>query len=163
MLANFGPKFGGMIHVIKMGKFVKNHIVAQRLRHLHKANIERNSASRRTTAPPSGGMTEATTLVFITIAFGIILKAIGQIFLGLFHEDFLFGVASALSLGALQGNFFADKVAIGIQNPFSEKVASVARNGHLQAPRRRHGKTDALCERTVANYYFAEFVIINHN
>ena len=46
MFADFGPKFGRMIHMIEVGEFVKYNIITQGLWHLHKADIERNSTSR---------------------------------------------------------------------------------------------------------------------
>lgn len=58
--------------MIEVGKLVEDDIIAQNFGHLHQTDIERNGAIRRTTAPTSGGVTEATFVVIITIELGII-------------------------------------------------------------------------------------------
>ena len=78
-------------------------------------------------------MAQAAFIIAIAVELGIVLKAIGEVFFRLFHEDFLLGVAGALGFGAAEGDFFADKGAVDVQKALSEKIASVARNGHLKS------------------------------
>lgn len=78
-------------------------------------------------------MTKSAALIGIAIALSIVVETIRQVVASLFHENFLFGIAGALSLGTFERDFLADEVAVGVQNPLGEKVAGVARDGHLQA------------------------------
>ena len=103
MLADFGPKGGGVIRVVDMGKLMKDDIVAERFGNVHQADIERNNdravRMMRTGTPASIGVREADFVIMIAVKFGKIIKAIGEIFLGLFHEDFLFSISSSLRGG----------------------------------------------------------------
>lgn len=65
--ADFLPESGGMIHMVEMGEFVEDHVVAQDFRHLHETNIERNGAIAGATTPAGSGMAEPTFIVSITV------------------------------------------------------------------------------------------------
>ncbi len=110
----FAPKGVGMIHVVKMSKLVNDYIVAENFGNIHEADVERNGAIARTTAPTCGGVREPAFIIAITVEFGVIFEAIREIRASLFHEDFLFGITGALSSRVVEGNFFADKSAVDV-------------------------------------------------
>lgn len=62
-------------------------------------------------------MTETAFVVGVAVELRVIFKAIGEIFLGFLHEDFLLCIAGALSLWVAKRNLLADKVAIDFQKP----------------------------------------------
>ena len=64
---DFGPKGGGVVHMVKMGKFVQNYVIAQGLRYFHEANIKRNRATRRAATPACVGMRESAAVVFVAV------------------------------------------------------------------------------------------------
>lgn len=97
--ADFLPESIRVIHVIKVGKLMQDYVIAEDFGDLHQANIERDSAIRRTTSPPGGSVAKATFVVVVAVEFGVIFKSVRQVLLGLFHEDFFLGIASALSVG----------------------------------------------------------------
>ena len=99
MFGNFGPESGRVVHVVEVGEFMNNNVIAEDFGDLHQANIERDSAIRRTTSPPGGSVAEATFVVVVAVEVGVIFKSVRQVLLGLFHEDFFLGIASALSVG----------------------------------------------------------------
>ncbi len=78
---------------------MQDDVITEDFGDLHQANIERDSAIRRTTSPPGGSVAEATFVVVVAVEFGVIFKSVRQVLLGLFHEDFFLGIASALSVG----------------------------------------------------------------
>ena len=120
-----------MIHMIEVGEFVQDDVIAQDFGYLHQTNIKRNCARRRTTAPPRGGMGQATAFIMIAIKFGVVFKAVGQVILRFFHEKFFLGVARTLGFGVAEGDFFADQGAVAIKKTFHQKVTGVLRYGHL--------------------------------
>lgn len=131
MTADFAPESVGVVHMVEMGEFMDNDVVAQDFRNLHKANIERDGAIATTTTPTGRGMAEATLVIFITVELGVVFEAIREVFLRFFHEDAFLSVAGALALGALEGDFVFDEVAIDLEKATDQKIASVLRNGHL--------------------------------
>jgi hypothetical protein len=44
MLANFTPKGVRMVHVIDVGEFVNDDVIAERFGYFHEADIKRNGA-----------------------------------------------------------------------------------------------------------------------
>lgn len=131
--ADFLPESGGMVHVVEMGEFVENHVVAQDFRHLHEADIERNGAITGATAPAGGGMAEPTFIVSIIVQLGVIFEAVGEVVLGFFHEDALLSVAGTLILRVAEGDFLLNEVAINLEEAVHQKVAGMLGDGHLEA------------------------------
>lgn len=77
MLANLGPKGGGMIGMVNMGKFMNDDIVAKGLGDIHEADIERDDDRAiwmmGAGAPASIGMRKADLVIMIAIEFSEII------------------------------------------------------------------------------------------
>lgn len=67
---DFLPKSAGMVHMVEMGEFVDDDVVAENFGDLHEADVERNCAVRRATSPSCGGVREATFFVRIAVELG---------------------------------------------------------------------------------------------
>ncbi len=141
---DFLPKSAGMVHMVEMGEFVDDDVVAENFGDLHEADVERNCAVRRATSPPCGGVREAAFFVGVAVEFGEIFQSIRQVFLRIFHQEFLFGVSGALRSGVAQGDLFADEIAVNVEKTFDEKIAGMLWHGHLQPSRGCHRKSHVL-------------------
>ncbi len=82
---------------------------------MHEADIERNGAVARATAPARGGVREAALLVVVAVKFGVILETVGQILLSFFGKELLFGVASTLSSGVGERDVGLNEVTIDFE------------------------------------------------
>ncbi len=160
---NFGPKSGGMIHMVQMGELVENDIVAEDFGDLHEADIERNRAVRGTTTPTRGGVGETAFVVLVAVEFGEVFEAIGEVVARLFHEEFFLGVAGALGARVAERDFFANQVAVNFQKPFDQKVAGAGGHRHLKSTRRRDGEAHAARHWIFANNDFAKLVVLQNH
>ena len=121
-----------MVGVIDVGELVENNVIAERLRDVHQADIERDddrAVGMMSAGAPAGiGVGETDFIVMIAVELSKIIKAIGEVFLGFFHEDFLFSISRSLRRGVFDGQFFADGFATLIQKAFGKKSSSVGRH-----------------------------------
>lgn len=46
MFGNFGPESGRVIHVVEVGEFMNNNVIAEDFGDLHKTDVKRNGATR---------------------------------------------------------------------------------------------------------------------
>lgn len=81
---DFVPEILGMVHVIDVGEFVKNDVVAEGFGKVHEADVERDCAAAAAAAPASVGMGEAKRSVFVAVFFGPEIETIWEVFFGFF-------------------------------------------------------------------------------
>ena len=68
--SDFGPKSGRVVHVVEVGKFVQNDVVAQNFGDVHEADVEGDGAGGGARTPASIGVSEATFGVSVAVEFG---------------------------------------------------------------------------------------------
>lgn len=163
VVGDFSPEGVGVVEMIEVGEFVEDDIVAERLGDVHETDVEGDGAITGAATPAGGGVTKATLVVFIAVKLSVIFKAIRKVIFCLFHEDFFLGVAGALGFGATKRDFFADEGAVDAQKTLSEKVASVARDGHLEPAGRRNRKPHTFGKWVFAHNNFAELGVIDNH
>lgn len=64
---DFGPEGVGVVEMVEVGEFVKDNIVAERLRNVHEADVEGDGAVAGAATPASSGMAKAAFVVFIAV------------------------------------------------------------------------------------------------
>ena len=163
MTSHLRPKRTRMIHMVQVCQLVQNHIIAQHLRHLHQANVQRNRPRRRTTPPPRIRMRLPTLRIAIPIAFRPILQPIGQILPRLPHQNLLLRISRPLRRRVVQGQLLPNHLAIPIQKPLHQKIRSILRHAHLQPPARRHRKFHPRRQRILSHYHLAKLFILNNH
>ena len=74
---DFFPESGRVIHVVDVGEFVNDNVVAKRFWDVHESDIEGYGARTTATTPASIGVGEAEILVGIAVFLSPKFKAIG--------------------------------------------------------------------------------------
>ena len=157
---DFCPEGGGMIHVMGVGEFVEEDVVAEGFREFHEGDVERDGAGAAAAAPAGAGVGETVADVFVAVFFGEVFEAVGEFFFGAGHEELFLGVAAALGGGVAEGEVFFDLFSIAVEEAFDEEVGGVGGDGKAEATGGRDGKTNAATEAIFPDEDFAEFAIV---
>ena len=99
---DFGPEGGGMVHVIDVGEFVEDDVVAEGWGEFHEADVEGDGTGAAAAAPAGVGVGEAETGVFVAVFLGEEVEAVGEVGFGFFAQNLFLGVAGALGFGIFE-------------------------------------------------------------
>ena len=111
---DFCPEGGGVIHVVDVGEFVEDDVVAEGFGEVHDTDVERDGAGAGAAAPAGVGVGEAQAGVGVAVFLGPEVEAVGEVGFGFFGEEFFLGIAGALGLWVFEGELLSNLFPAGV-------------------------------------------------